>query len=64
MPPTQKPTTASGAEPQTVEQYVYPGVTEDERPGLIADLWRSGAISVSVVKNPDDTYTVTAIVPV
>ncbi|MDI1366129.1 MAG: hypothetical protein PSX79_14920 [bacterium] len=66
MPPAEaskKPTTPSGVQPRAVNQFVYPGVKEAERPGLVADLWRAGALSVNVVKNPDGTYTVTAILP-
>lgn len=42
-----------------LKQYVYTGVTEAQRPTLVADLWRDGAIRVDVVKK-GATYTVTA----
>jgi hypothetical protein len=42
-----------------LEQRVYTGVTEEERPVLVAQLWHAGAIKVETVKT-SDTYTVTA----
>lgn len=42
-----------------LKQYVYTGVSEEQRPTLVADLWRDGAIRVDVVKK-GDTYTITA----
>jgi hypothetical protein len=48
------------ASSKTLQQYVYTGVTEEQRPVLVSDLWHAKAIRVDVVRNADGTYTVTA----
>ena len=63
-PATSHPNAPATA--QALQQYVYTGVSEEQRPILVADLWHAGALRVDVVRdagsNPT-TYTVTATLP-
>ncbi len=51
---------------KALQQFVYTGVSEEQRPILVADLWHAGALRVDVARtagsNPT-TYTVTATFP-
>jgi len=68
-PAASAPATSHPDAPATtkaLQQFVYTGVSEEQRPILVADLWHAGALRVEVVRdagaNPA-TYTVTATFP-
>lgn len=51
---------------KALQQFVYTGVSEEQRPILVADLWHAGALRVDVVREAGSTpatYTVTATFP-
>ncbi len=67
--PPAAPATSHPDAPATtkaLQQYVYTGVSEEQRPILVADLWHAGALRVDVVRDAGSnpaTYTVTATFP-
>lgn len=61
-PDTSHPEAPASA--KAVQQFVYTGVSEEQRPILVADLWHAGALRVDVVREASGTtYTVTATFP-